>query len=641
MTVTPKARHILIYGLLPAVILLAILTTTGVVYAQSYQGKILPGVFVGPVDVGGLTREEAAAKLAEATYEALKNGLQLTVDGNAQAIALLNEGVSDPDASYELVNWDIDAAVNEAAEAGRTRVPIASAIAPLTTKFAHRTIDFVPTINAGQLEAAVAEAFPEANHPAIDSGFAITYENEAWSVTTTPSSAGQVLNLSELYEAMGDSLERELYLPAVTLTLAKDEPEVSEDMAKKLVDRVLSVMNAAPYTLTYSDIHGEHTFVLGGEPLSHGLAVVASTGEFDLGFNEGFADTLRELTKEVLSPAQDAKLLIEDGEVKEFQASKVGVDVDVQATEASLMTIWGQAEASAELVTITIEPKVTTADVNDLGITEVIGVGTSNFSGSPTNRVKNIKNGAAILNGTLIKAGETFSLLNALEPFTTENGYFPELVIKGDKIQPEVGGGLCQIGTTTFRATMMSGLPVTERRNHSLVVRYYNDQRNNLPGTDATIYDPSPDFKFLNDTGHDILIATDVNTETGDLTFTFWGTSDGRKGSYSEPVVSSWIGAGATRNIETLDLAPGVRQCQHAYPGANASFTYTIEQPDGTKVEQVFTSSYRALPEICLVGVEKLTEETPAEGETPAEEAPADTDGSPLDQTADNGAPIE
>ena len=92
--------------------------------------------------------------------------------------------------------------------------------------------------------------------------------------------------------------------------------------------------------------------------------------------------------------------------------------------------------------------------------------------------------------------------INRFEPFTIEAGYLPELVIKGDEIKPEIAGGLCQVGTTMFRAAMNSGLKITERQNHSLVVSYYNDLSNGNPGTDATIYDPHPDFRFLNDTGN-------------------------------------------------------------------------------------------------------------------------------------------
>ena len=135
------------------------------------------------------------------------------------------------------------------------------------------------------------------------------------------------------------------------------------------------------------------------------------------------------------------------------------------------------------------------------------------------------------------------SLIAALRPFTLEDGYFPEMVIKGDEIKPEVAGGLCQIGTTTFRAAMNSGLPIVERQNHSLVVNYYNDPSNGKPGTDATIYEPAPDLKFLNDTGHYILFEAKMNEDDKSLKYTFWGTADGRRGSYSPPIVRSWTPA--------------------------------------------------------------------------------------------------
>ncbi len=310
---------------------------------------------------------------------------------------------------------------------------------------------------------------------------------------------------------------------------------------------------------------------------------------------------------------------MENGRVIEFHGSQTGVAIDREATRVQLENalLRGTAE-EIQLVTATTEPTVTTAEVNTLGIEGMLGVGISNFSGSPPNRIKNIKNAARILNGLLIKPDEEFSLVAALEPFTLENGYLPELVIKGDKIEPEIGGGLCQIGTTTFRAAMNSATPITERQNHSLVVRYYNDPSNGNPGTDATIYGPHPDFRFKNDTGAHMLLTTEVDLTSFELRFTFWGKSDGRKGSYSAPIVHRWIPAGEMREVKTTDLAPGERKCQSKYVGAETSFVYTIERPDGTKEETTYTSHYRPLPEICLVGVAPTESgaETGAEAET-------------------------
>ena len=145
-------------------------------------------------------------------------------------------------------------------------------------------------------------------------------------------------------------------------------------------------------------------------------------------------------------------------------------------------------------------------------------------------------------------------------------------------------------------------MPITERRNHSLVVHYYSDPVNGNPGTDATVYEPILDFKFLNDTGKYLLLQTDINYVKQQLTFTLWGTPDGRKGWYSHPTVSRWIPAGDPVEIVSPDLKPGEKKCQNAFKGAVASFTYSRVTPAGEKIDRVFDSYYRPLPQICMVG---------------------------------------
>jgi vancomycin resistance protein YoaR len=162
---------------------------------------------------------------------------------------------------------------------------------------------------------------------------------------------------------------------------------------------------------------------------------------------------------------------------------------------------------------------------------------------------------------------------------------------------------------------MNSGLPVVERQNHSLVVSYYNDPANGNPGTDATIYEPNPDLKFVNDTGHYVLFTAEMPAGSTKLYFTFYGTSDGRKGSYSAPVIERWIPTGPKKEIPSQDLDPGQFKCQAAHVGADASFTYTIARPTGEREQTVFTSHYRPLPEICLIGQ--------AEGPAPLPENPS------------------
>jgi vancomycin resistance protein YoaR len=135
------------------------------------------------------------------------------------------------------------------------------------------------------------------------------------------------------------------------------------------------------------------------------------------------------------------------------------------------------------------------------------------------------------VSGIVIKPGEEFSFNKYLGPVEENEGFLPELVIKKTGTVPELGGGLCQVSSTLFRAAMKAGFPIVERRNHSYAVSYYAPQ-----GTDATIYPGVVDMKFLNDSKNAILIwpqFLDKNT----LVYDIYGTKDDRKVTLGKPVV--------------------------------------------------------------------------------------------------------
>jgi vancomycin resistance protein YoaR len=138
-----------------------------------------------------------------------------------------------------------------------------------------------------------------------------------------------------------------------------------------------------------------------------------------------------------------------------------------------------------------------------------------------------------------------------------------------------------------------------------LVVSYYADPVNGNPGTDATLYEPSLDLKFKNDTGSYLLLQTDIDYKRQMLTFTLWGKPDGRKGWYTHPIVSKWIPSAEEEQIIVVSdgsLKPGEKNCQVAFKGAVASFVYSRVATSGVKIDRTFDSYYRPLPKICTVG---------------------------------------
>ncbi|MDA1024632.1 MAG: VanW family protein, partial [bacterium] len=393
----------------------------------------------------------------------------------------------------------------------------------------------------------------------------------------------------------------------VELVTAINVVEVEEAMT--LLDDANAILNRAPIDLVHT-AHDtrEQRFTVSRDDLYAWVIAEKNKTGLALALDSGAVDRFfEEIATAINIQPVDAIFRMEGDRVIEFSGSQNGSELDEKGTYTDVLSyLWGTEEGDVQIATSIIEPDISTASVNELGIREVLGIGISDFSGSPSNRVANILHGAAKLDGLLIPPGEEISLVEKLRPFTIADGYLPELVIKGDEITPEVGGGLCQIGTTTFRAAMNTGLEITERRNHSLVVNYYNDPSNGNPGTDATLYEPRPDFRFRNDTTHHILLDTFVDLSTYELVFTFWGTSDGRKGYYSPPEILSWNGYGATQYIETTDLAPGVTRCQSPHPGATTSFDYIVERPGEDIFSHTYQSTYRSLPRICLVGADPV-----------------------------------
>lgn len=323
--------------------------------------------------------------------------------------------------------------------------------------------------------------------------------------------------------------------------------------------------------------------------------------EFDKKRIANFLET--DIAPQVNLEAKSHRFEMEDGRINNWQPGQDGKYLNILASAEKIIQDYDTNQANeSELVVESIKPE----EVDSLKIEDILGVGHSNFAGSPANRRHNIEIGFAALHGLIIKPDEEFSLVKALGDIDAASGYLPELVIKGNKTIPEYGGGLCQVATTLFRSALAAGLPITARQNHSYRVSFYEPA-----GTDAAVYDPAPDVKFINDTGNDILIQAKL--EKNDVFLDFWGVKDGRLVEITEPVIYNIVAPPPRRTIETDSLAPGQIKCtESAHNGAKAYFDYTviypiIDEKTGEKKQDYtrFNSSYVPWQEVCLVGKAK------------------------------------
>ncbi|WP_456481148.1 VanW family protein [Oceanithermus sp.] len=245
-----------------------------------------------------------------------------------------------------------------------------------------------------------------------------------------------------------------------------------------------------------------------------------------------------------------------------------------------------------------IEPEPSVTEWYARGVRALVGEGVTNFWGSSPARVHNIRTGAELLNGTWIPRGAEFSFNAAVGPIDEDHGFVESLVIVGDATEKGVGGGICQVSTTTFRAAFLAGLPITERHPHSYQLRYYRPL-----GLDATIYQPWRDLKFMNDTSGDLLLLAQVRGSK--LYVRLFGTPD-REVSWDGPFLRDRKPPLEPREIVDDSLAPGERkQVDWAAEGLTATVTRTVRYADGRVVEEVFESTYRPWGDVYLVGPQR------------------------------------
>lgn len=257
-----------------------------------------------------------------------------------------------------------------------------------------------------------------------------------------------------------------------------------------------------------------------------------------LDFSESrLGEYLLALQEQINQRPQEAELLMENGRALKFTPHRRGMTLDLKASKELIEQSLLNGNPDRVILSVsTTEPKTKLSDLNNLGLSELLATGQTDFSGSSASRIQNIRVGSSRYNGIIIGPGEEFSFNKYLGPIDAAHGYKPELVIKPEGTVPEFGGGLCQVSSTAFRAAFFAGLPITARRNHSYAVHYYEwiaDDRPRAVGLDATIYPGAQDMKFINNTPAAILIWTKV--EGKKLYFDFYGTPDGRQVAVEGP----------------------------------------------------------------------------------------------------------
>ncbi len=259
---------------------------------------------------------------------------------------------------------------------------------------------------------------------------------------------------------------------------------------------------------------------------------------------------------------------------------------------------------SIEIPIRVIKPNITTEKTNKYGIEEVIGIGKSFFRGSIPNRIHNVTLAASRINGILVAPGKSFSFNESLGDISKFTGYKEAYVISNGRTVLGDGGGVCQVSTTLFRALLNAGLPITERHPHAYRVGYY--EQNGGPGVDATVYSPTVDLKFKNDTKNFILIQSFLNPDEQSLEFTLFGKKDGRISKVTDPIILSESPAPPPAYQDDPTLPKGTtKQVDFAAAGAKVQFSRVVEKDGKVITSETYTTNYAPWKAVYLVGTKE------------------------------------
>ncbi len=286
----------------------------------------------------------------------------------------------------------------------------------------------------------------------------------------------------------------------------------------------------------------------------------------------------------------------ESRRVTEFQSWSDGRGLDHRSLFDRVLIAARSGPPTVDIPIVGRPAERSTPDAADLGIVSMLSVGESMFINSPSYRIHNIDTGSGLLHGLVVMPGEIFSFNDYLGPIEYDRGFIDGLVIVEDSTEDAIGGGICQVSTTMFRAAFWAGLPILERHRHLYRVRYY-EQGGNPIGFDASIWQPTLDMRFMNDTDGAIMVRTLFDRRRQTLKFELWGTPTNRQVEISDHQLSNWVDSPPDQWVIDPEEDPEFKeQTEWAVKGVFASLQRRVSVEGETHLEDTFGSSFTAWP---------------------------------------------
>lgn len=548
----------------------------------SHEGRIYPGVTVAGVDLGGLDGPTAVRALRAAGLDP-QQALLLQAQAESLTLRPGEDGIT----------LDLDATVDRAMAFGRGRGLRARAWEPLLGLLVGRSITPVVSVDEARLRTALRKLAEAFDRPARDA--AVVLEGaRALAVEAQP---GRRLNQEGSLALLADAAALGKWpLGSIQLPVSIETPAVLH--LGSALDEAQALLSG-PIDLRAGDARWE----LSAEALAPMLRPVAEGSTVHLTLDRSaLAEWLKPITEVISRSARLPRFafLPEEGRLRLLASGQRGQRLDLEAAAAAILAA-GQGPRLARLPLVYEEPAVKdTATAKELGIVEVVATATSRFVGSAPGRVHNVALAASRFDGLLVPPGGIFSFNAFLGDVSEAEGYKKTLIIVDGATQDGVGGGVCQVSTTLFRAAFWGGFPIVERHAHGYRVGYY--EQGAPPGFDATIYSPIVDFRWQNDSEHWLLLSSSTNKAAATTTFTIYGSKLPREVRMGPVVQGKAIPPPPPRTEVDPKLPPGTSEVkEYARDGMSVALSRIIVE-DGAERTDTFRSHYVPTGHLVLVG---------------------------------------
>jgi vancomycin resistance protein YoaR len=573
----PKALKKLKYLLY--VVYAGLLIVTG--YHLYYGHRIVPGVFVGKVAVGGLTYDKAKQKLV--AYDAsIKKDVSLSYNGQTFT-------VSPSDVALE---YDWDSSVVRAFEIGRTGnfiIDSKDKLAALVKGIKLRAFyDYDDNAFSNKLAVIKGELDQDAKEAQL--------VDNSGKVGVSESALGYHVDDVALYEAVVTSYDY-LDFSQKAISVREEDPKITTTDAQSLVSSAEKIVSN-PITISYK----EQKWVVDRTELLALLTIEKDTNKPQLALNtasfEGYTNSIAQSVNELPRGQVTA---VDGTKVVSFAITQAGRQLDFDKLKSDFKNALFNAASTSATVQVSMRDVTAPATKENYGIYSLLGTGESKYAGSITGRIHNIALAASRTNGVLVPPGGIYSMYAAVGDVSAATGYDQAYIIQNGRTVLGDGGGVCQVSTTLFRAVLNAGLPIVMRYPHAYRVHYY--EQDSPVGIDASIYFPSVDFQFKNDTPNYILVQS-VNDPTNvKLVFNIYGTPDGRTVDMSKPVILNQTPPPAPLYQNDPTLPKGTtQQVDWEAWGATVKFTREVKRGDTVLDNDTFTSDYQPWRAVYLVG---------------------------------------